>query len=331
MKIGLISFALLSLHLALFSLPVHPGTEVNNAGGTAEQNVLYAYNNLDRFIGLCLASPLCDLNASQKVKLEKIAKVLPEEIRTPDQIQFKSEKENPGLFMVDGAPRAALTGSTVGSPIFINRDLIYFTGNNREIEAIDIPTAAGILVHEMGHHVPGTDDHVLLDNLGAKVKTLLLQRSHTVYLHSTIDRETSLKATAFTFNDPIYIQRSNLLVESGDDVLIDVTGAIDRTIQEAKICAKYGKLSIPGFKIKSLFWTRYRKPYDSSHHSVMLRGQLLIRCPVYFNGVYSGGTYGFHRFDLEVILARIMRARNDLHPTLPPKVRLVDCKKETCL
>lgn len=81
------------------------------------------------------------------------------------ELKFASESEQPGFFLLDGQIRIAKTGSNVGDPVFINRDMI-------KDGEIDIATAAAVLVHELGHH-QNASNHQLLDRLGAKVREML--------------------------------------------------------------------------------------------------------------------------------------------------------------
>ncbi|MCX6124359.1 MAG: hypothetical protein NTV34_06360 [Proteobacteria bacterium] len=65
----------------------------------------------------------------------------------------------------------AKTGSEIGSPIYINRDLIY-TEQVGRWSALTVLECIPILVHELGHH-QGEAPHTVLDLLGVKVQTLL--------------------------------------------------------------------------------------------------------------------------------------------------------------
>jgi len=78
------------------------------------------------------------------------------------KIEFKSERENPGFFLLDGQVRIAKTDLHLGSVIFINTDIV----NSNQT---DISDALAILSHELGHHL-GETDHQKLDQFGATIK-----------------------------------------------------------------------------------------------------------------------------------------------------------------
>lgn len=145
-------------------------------GGIAENNILYVFSELESFIDLCLHTSDCNLNANEILWLKGIKKSLPAERKNEKLIQFRSEKLEPGFFVVEGQVRIAKTGYEVGNPIFFNVDLLY-SGNKENgflpsIQgALDIPQAASLLIHELGHH-QGVSDHLALDVLGSKIHKL---------------------------------------------------------------------------------------------------------------------------------------------------------------
>jgi len=151
------------------------GDHVNNGGGLAEKNVMYAYEKLEGYIKLCLASDTCKLNPTQQFILQKIYDGLAQD-KNPNQLSFSSEKNNPGRFIIDGNVRVAKTGSAVGSPIMINVDLLYNKNQSGSYEAMSIPEAVAVLVHEFGHHY-GNYSHEELDLIGVRVSLLLQSKA----------------------------------------------------------------------------------------------------------------------------------------------------------
>ncbi|MGZ3788237.1 MAG: hypothetical protein ACXVLQ_06915 [Bacteriovorax sp.] len=144
------------------------GDLVNNGGGLAERNVLFAYNNLEFSLRLCVDAPTCRLSSSEHNLLKEIYDHLSEERANLAQIKFISEKKYPGTFIIDGEMKAAVTGSTIGSEIRINTDLLYTEKTKNEWEALSVHEAIAMLVHELGHHY-GSFTHTELDLLGLKV------------------------------------------------------------------------------------------------------------------------------------------------------------------
>ena len=172
--------------LTLFALLVSAvafagGDLVNNGGGLAEKNVLFAYQKLDSYLRLCLSSEMCRIEKSQRDILEKIAAGLPAEKQNAEQIKFDSERKNPGFFIIDGTVKVAKTGSNVGSPIHINTDLLYSRNEMGYYIPVSISEAVSILVHELGHHY-GNFSHADLDLVGVRVAMMLNYRTYSTPL-----------------------------------------------------------------------------------------------------------------------------------------------------
>lgn len=103
----------------------------------------------------------CSISDSESTLISRIIHAVPNE-HLATTIQFRSEATEPGFFLIDGQVRVAKTGDDVGSPVFINEDLIL-------ADQTDVRTAIAILVHELGHHHK-IKDHQALDRLGAAVR-----------------------------------------------------------------------------------------------------------------------------------------------------------------
>lgn len=151
------------------------GDDVGNGGGLAEKNVLHALANLDFYSRLCLEGVQCNLSAKERQILSDILRTLPQAKENPDLIVFGSEKRSPGTFIIDGEPKVARTGSTVGHPIYVNVDMLYARNHLGYLEPINLSQAVAILIHELGHHVSKAS-HLELDLLGVKVSMLLQAR-----------------------------------------------------------------------------------------------------------------------------------------------------------
>lgn len=140
------------------------GDEVRNGGGLAENYLTFALKNLDHSLKLCFDSQRCATKAEDRKILLKIKEALPLEIKS-NILKFASEKKNPGFFKINGITRLAITGNTVGSPIYYNLDMLY---KNDESQ-INYGQAVQSLIHELGHH-HAVYDHDRLENLGAEVR-----------------------------------------------------------------------------------------------------------------------------------------------------------------
>lgn len=182
MKQLLASFVIL-LHAALATAQIRlGGDDVGNGGGLAEKNFVMAAQNLEAYSQLCLSLPACRLDESERAVLWAIVQSMPVQRMNKTQLQFLSERARPGFFILQGQPKVAKTGSRIGDPIYINVDLIYMQNGFGGIEAISIPEALAVLIHEYGHHV-SQKSHAELDLLGVKVSLFLKNRiQHTPVL-----------------------------------------------------------------------------------------------------------------------------------------------------
>ena len=145
--------------------------------------------------------------------------------------------------MIDGQLRIAKTGDWVGSPIFLNLDLMYLKGANGQVQPLSFPDAVAILVHEMGHH-HGVKDHQALDVLGAKVESLLHGHIQEVDLGRGIGRK--ITATSIDFDsDKSYTQ---VLVTDGLQIL-DFSDVVKQ-----KLLCPDTKQPPAGVEITNLHW-----------------------------------------------------------------------------
>lgn len=169
----ILKHGLLFVSMMLGSAPAFAGGDlVGNGGGLSEKNILIAYQNLERYAKPCLRMSSCRLDRDEKAILAKIVGSMSDERKTADQVQFVSENEKPDFFHINGEVKVAKTGSEVGSPIYVNLDLLYTKTTLGTIEPMGIPMALAILVHEFGHHVSRAS-HTELDLLGVKLSMFL--------------------------------------------------------------------------------------------------------------------------------------------------------------
>ena len=243
--------------LTLGSLVAHAragGDLVNNGGGIAEKNVLYAYERLDKYIKVCLQSESCKLNEQQKVVLLQILKGLPNEKAAP-QLFFASESKTPGFFIIDGLIRVAKTGSTIGSPIYINSDLLYSKNEAGVYDPVSIPEAVAILIHEMGHHY-GEYSHEELDLIGVRA-SLTLQHK---FISTPMIPWTS-EISASVFNENLVSSFPEVLLTVGNDV-IDISDKYREAVMCVGITIPIPILPIPDLELLN------KKPVASILHNV---------------------------------------------------------------
>lgn len=190
---------LLCAFLTFFSLSTFAGDEANNGGGLAENNFIYARENLNKFIKICLNSTLCKMSAEEREILIDIHLSFKEELETKDQLVFQKGEV---FFTLQNSLKVAKTSDYVGSKIYINLDLIYKKDTRGNTLPLSIASAASILIHEFGHH-HGIDDHDQLDSLGTKVRNLIERdmikvpwnifnfHDHALYINYMSSRESS--------------------------------------------------------------------------------------------------------------------------------------------
>ncbi len=263
------------------------GDLVNNGGGIAEKNILYAYEKLDRYISLCLKSDACKLTESQKRILSEILAGLPEE-RASKQLHFASERKTPGTFIIDGLVRVAKTGSSIGSPIYINSDLLYAKNESGIYDPMSIAEGFAVLIHELGHHY-GNYSHDELDLIGVRASLLLQQK----FTSAPMIPWTS-EISASVFNSDFSKSFPDVLLSIGDDV-IDVSGDYFNEVYCAGLTIPIPILPIKdlelltkkpiGSTLYNLHWESLRERNDIL--SVAMAGNISNSC-VYKNKVNVG-------------------------------------------
>ena len=230
-KMHLIKKVVLAVVLATGIRAMAGGDLVNNGGGIAEKNIIFAYQRLDNYLRLCLTSELCRIDKTQREILEKIVSGLPQERQNTNQIQFVSEKRNSGFFIIDGEVKVAKTGSRIGSSIFVNTDLLYSKNEMGYFIPINLSEAAAILVHELGHHY-GNYSHTDLDLLGVRVAMLL---NHRTYSTPLLPWTQQISATVINPN----------LDESFPDILLYIEDQVVDISEQYKRVASCPKFTIP--------------------------------------------------------------------------------------
>lgn len=163
--------------LALFTclMPLQAGDGAHG-GGLGEKNAIFAYYSLSQNIGICLQSKLCDMDAWERLMLAKIKESLDRREETIDQIEFHSEKKEPGMFVLGRIVRSARTGSRIGDKIFINTDHLYRDDREGVTRAISVGESTSLLIHELSHHHgigDGPEELKKMDVLCAKLSGFL--------------------------------------------------------------------------------------------------------------------------------------------------------------
>ncbi len=276
--------------LMTLSLSGYGGNEKGGAG-IAENNILFAYWNLEKFIELCQASSGCNVNDDEHKILNQLRENLPKERLTKDQIVFKSEAKEPGFFVVDGLIRMAKTGFKLGDVIYVNTDFLYpvlalnIVGVPPYGRPFDIAQAVSMLVHEMGHHL-GIKEHTGLDLIGTKVQTIM--RTNT----SEVDggpEERQLIATAIDYGG---VSAADLVVRDGNRVL-SLTAALKQSLS----CPN-AKTETRGFWLWNLHWSRYRFKGPNSFIRP-LRGRAQLLC-----GELPNAETSATEFEVELVAQR---------------------------
>lgn len=257
MKILRVQSLVLFILLTCFSAQAwrFGGDDVGNGGGLAEKNILHALTNLDFYSKLCLDGDSCKLSAKERGILSDILRSLPKAKENVDLIVFASEARTPGTFIIDGEPKVARTGRTVGHPIYINIDMIYSLNKMNKLEPISLAQAVAILIHELGHHVSKAS-HMELDLLGTKVSMLLQSRIQSTPL---LPWSQSVEATIVQGDEVASFPQ--ILLTIGDEIW-----DLSETFREAVSCPVF-TLPIPLLPFPDLQFGK-KPPIGVIYHNV---------------------------------------------------------------
>ncbi len=271
-------FAAAFVFSSINAFAIQGGDWVDNGGGIAEKNVLYAYERLEKYVEVCLTSGACKLDSRQREIIAKIAKGLPQELRGR-MLYFGSEQKTPGFFMIDGLVRVAKTGSNPGSPIYINSDLLYSKSPTGEYTAVTIPEAVAILIHELGHHY-GNYTHEELDLLGVRISLLMQSKMSVTPLLPWSD-----DFSAMIFTKDVYTAYPDVILNVGDD-LIDISQAVANEAMCYRFSIPIPVLPIPdldlvsrkptGSVLYNLHWDKFDEGTDKM--KVKLIGNISNNC-----------------------------------------------------
>lgn len=270
--------------LTIFSAQSREGSHTGNGGGSSEANIIYAWENVQKFINVALKSSSAGLVDKDKALLQKIIDSLDEE-RAQMNIVFKSGAKHPELFELDnqGEARIAMTGDFVGDKIYFNYDRLYPKDDFGVPQPITVIRAVGYLVHEFGHH-HNVKDHAYLDQLGAKVmmasRGMVKKVDLSEYQHPFID--VTAYNRALNFVDHL-MRRSYFsatpsladLILADSHELIDLTPSINKRL-------KCDRLNSPRLKysyFNNLHWGEL-EPFDGEAQiqKLTLKGNLNWVC-----------------------------------------------------
>lgn len=234
---------------------VTDGQETQNGGGAAEQNFAYALAILKPLLKMCeAASSVCVSSYQQRALVLKIYASLDQELENDVLLRFESGKTNPAKFQLDGQVRIASTGLSIGSTIYINRDLIY-RQNGAQVIPYTVNEALGVLVHELGHH-QGVLDHDVLDILGGKVRSFfeLKQDRLTIDTFSDYFNEANISLSVFHTRQQIkpHAHASLFWLNVGDRVF-DINDEIESKLKCPVIPGSINN-ELVGFRFSNMHW-----------------------------------------------------------------------------
>ncbi len=204
------------------------GSIIGNGAGLVENNFAYVYSILPNSIEECFAFKNCDLSTSEQSLLKKIQNVLSLNKSLKTNIEFVSEKQNPGFFTTGDNEdhRIAKTCLDNSCPIYVNLDLLYDKDGK---PALEIPTIASVLIHELGHQA-GEGSHTTLDILGSKLrKAFLLKISSNKLLTGT-----SIGFVVSIINQKFPFQYSDLFVGFEDQAPLNITQELMKEVHCSK-------------------------------------------------------------------------------------------------
>jgi hypothetical protein len=151
--------------------------------GVYRQTWSLAYQNLMHYLRAILNTPASERKISLTPEQLEIVRKVYDHRGTISPITFVNNSERPGTFQVgDEAHRLAVTGNSLGSEILINTD---FTEKD-----IDLPTATGLMLHELAH-LHGYNDSAdrPLDKVAALVADYIRQTSEVKTIQGPLGEE----------------------------------------------------------------------------------------------------------------------------------------------
>lgn len=172
---------------------------VGNGSGEAERNIVFAMGILNETL-LHLQNTKSIFSSTELEVIKEISQNLaPKEVRLL-QINFKSGKEEPNFFLIDGNIKIAKTWTEKGAPIYFNTDLLYRVSQTGDIVPYSISRSTSLLLHELGHQI-GVEDCQLLDQMAIKAELEIRdQMSEFAF---------SYRASKTTLNSTVYIDANN--------------------------------------------------------------------------------------------------------------------------
>lgn len=242
------------------------GDEFNNGGSMAQINILTAYHNLGEYFDVCLRSVGCQLKNREREMLKQIKSGLSDEYANEKQVQFKSGKTNPGFFVLNGEVKIAITGSTTGSTIFINTDLINIKMSKDTSIPMSIPRATALFIHEMGHH-HSIKDMSALDLLGAKVAALIDRHTQVIPLFPN-----SHDVAMTVVNQDVANAHPTVILNFNGNI-IDLSDKIKKKVHCPKI---FGSKKPYGYKLHNVHWAQASRFLGRTKFKI--KGTLVLYC-----------------------------------------------------
>lgn len=217
------------------------GDVVGNGGGVYETQAYFYYHNLAKHIVSTFDQDFVKFTDDEIVVLRRILDHMPL-FGEQGKLVFLSQASQPGFFFeqnVDEAPRLAKTGFSFSYPIFINREMVYENFDKTSSQWINV------LIHELGHQV-GVKNHLLLEELGAKVATVAQTDKEQLRYH--FDKDHSLEIVVFNHSFVNGVADVNVTFA---DQSVSLRGLNSQEIKG--IC---GNLSFGGIQFENLHWEK---------------------------------------------------------------------------
>lgn len=193
---------------------------IGNGGGVLEQNMIYLYRNLDRFISHCMMHPLCASTDEKQFIIKEIRNLIVHNRDQKNRLVFLKKNHFNSFFQndLDPSERIAKTGFSSAFPIYINLPLAEKMAMEKDLSLL-----LGILIHEVGHQV-GVASHSFLDELAAEIRIVFYDNFQNLDVNVA-----DTKVSFFLFNgsgEYDYFQ-AKLLVGDTFHVLENISDDLD--------------------------------------------------------------------------------------------------------
>ncbi len=187
-------------------------------------------------------------------------------VRNVNLVKFETDPK-PEMFMMDGAMRMAVTGSSIGSSIHVNVPMLYITSPvpyvspilPKPVPRLDYAGAVAMLIHEFAHH-HGVRNHADADRLGGKVAAFLMRKRQVL-------EQVGLIYTRVMIHQSLPYDQ--ILVQRGED-MVDVTDSVTDALAAHSNCSNQTRAEfLETMALSNLHWRSFQKIFSPNEEGAV--------------------------------------------------------------